>query len=102
MTMEGMEGEGLDSKGRAGTGVELREKVSSYCIPSPLFPCSTHHPAAKLEELRETVASSCGRLIEVNTAFDAAELKTFEEVTDEGGGEGGDAGEGRSGRLLRR
>ena len=40
MTLEGMEGEGLDSKGRAGTGVELREKVSSYCIPSPLFPCS--------------------------------------------------------------
>ena len=48
------------------------------------------------------MATSCGRLIEVNTTFDVAELKTFEEVTDEGGGEGGDEGEGRSGRLLRR
>ncbi|KAL6762773.1 hypothetical protein V8C86DRAFT_3130507 [Haematococcus lacustris] len=35
--------------------------------------------AAQLAEVQQQVAQSCQKIIEANTAFDAAELKTFEE-----------------------
>lgn len=47
---------------------------------APLLPPPPPLPPSQLSELEDQVAGSCKRIRDANAAFDAAELRTFQEV----------------------